>query len=201
VTVKDAMFEQISALADGELDPRERELLLRRLDADPDARMRWSRYHRIGELMRGGTVAAGDGLADRVRERLLDEPAHAGGSALPVWVRPLVGLAIAASVAFVAILGIRSQAPVTDLSPVAGAPIPTVVDGPVAVRAAALREDAEQERLRQRMEAYLINYAEAAAATQPQGLLEFVHVTRQGELAQPGATLAELEPATDDPED
>jgi sigma-E factor negative regulatory protein RseA len=185
--VKDALFEQISALADGELPSRERELLLRRLEADPEARERWTRYHQIGEMMRGGAILKDSDLADRVRDALGDEPEHRAVPSVPAWVRPLAGMAIAASVTAVAVLAIRAPQPETDLSPVASAPIVTQVDDSVSVRAAAMRATEEQARLRQRMDAYLINYAEAAAATRPQGLLEFVHVTRQGDLAQPGS--------------
>lgn len=195
---KQALYEQISALADGELEVHERALLIKRLEQDPDARERWGRYHRIGELMRGSSVIPGQRVADSVRAALASEPAHGNRVSMPAWVRPLAGLAIAATVSAVAILALRNQGPVTDLSPVASAPALVEPDAEVSVRAAALRGDAaEEDRLRQRMEAYLVNYAESAAATRPQGVLEFVHVTRQGDLAQPGAEPAEATDARD----
>jgi sigma-E factor negative regulatory protein RseA len=187
VTVKDALFEQISALADGELAPRERALLLRRLETDIELRDRWTRYHQIGELLRGGAVLRNSGLADRVSDAISEDTTQAAGRPRPAWVRPLAGLAVAASVTFVAVLAIRTPQLETNLSPVASAPLVAPTDSEVSIRAAALRSDDERERLRRRMEAYLINYTESAAATRPQGLLEFVHVARQGDLAQPGS--------------
>ena len=113
--------EQLSAFADGELPQAEAELLLARLARDPALRARWERYHAIGESLRGGLPARYPrGLAAGVGAALEREPAHAGGRrrALGRFAMPLIGAAIAASVAVVGVMVVRTQSEVP-ASPVA----------------------------------------------------------------------------------
>ena len=44
--------EQVSALADGQLDPGQARQLLARLHEDPELRAAWDRYHAIGDAIR-----------------------------------------------------------------------------------------------------------------------------------------------------
>ncbi len=109
--VTDKLREQVSALVDGELPAGEHELLLRRFTVERSLRLHWERCHLIGEAMRKGLPAADTrGFADRVMAVLIEEPAPAaekparfGGT----WTRAFAGAAVAASVAVVAIVGLR----------------------------------------------------------------------------------------------
>ena len=109
--MNDLLHEQLSALIDGELPAAETTLLLKRLEREPELRVRLARYRVCGETLRGG---------DRVRVRseftlklaaaMADEPPHApvvrprrAAAALRV-LKPLVGFAVAAGVAGAAIL-------------------------------------------------------------------------------------------------
>lgn len=105
--------EALSALLDGELGGEERGLLLDRLESDHDLRDRWTRYALIGDVLRGEATAAGD-LAARVGAAVESEPtalAPRGDSpekpagSVRDWLRPVGGLALAASLATVAVLG------------------------------------------------------------------------------------------------
>jgi sigma-E factor negative regulatory protein RseA len=106
----DKLREQISALADDALPDGEHELLLRRFAAEKSLRSCWERYHLIGESMRK-TLPAVDtrGFADRVMEALGDAPLPAAKPArqLDRFLRAAAGVAVAASVAVVAVVGLK----------------------------------------------------------------------------------------------
>lgn len=65
------MKENISALVDGELDDVESERCISAIRQDRDARDCWETCHLIGDVLRGHVSP---GFADRVRERLSEEP-------------------------------------------------------------------------------------------------------------------------------
>jgi len=109
-TVSEKLREQVSALVDSELPESEHELLLRRFAVERSLRLNWERCHLIGEAMRKSLPAADlRGFADRVMAELADEPVQAeqpgrfGGT----FMRAFAGAAVAASVAVIAIVGLR----------------------------------------------------------------------------------------------
>jgi len=112
------MSEELSALVDGELASAPSRLLFDRLRSDEALRARWARYHEIGDLIRNEAPELPLlGLAERVRERLQDEPAilspQRPAAGLPHrlrWGQVAAGLALAASVAGVSVY-------LTDLQP------------------------------------------------------------------------------------
>lgn len=108
--MNDALKMQISAFIDGELPQNESELLLRRLSQDAVLRQQVSRYLEIGRLMRKDReVPRMDQLRGRIAAALGDELAepHAEqrivGSAL---MTPTTGVAVAATVAALALVGL-----------------------------------------------------------------------------------------------
>lgn len=115
--MNEAIRMQLSAFVDGELPENEKELLLRRLSQDAGLRQQVAEYLAIGHAIRGEVQIGGaNGVRERVAgalgDRLLDElPAdtNAGGRRM---LKPLMGFAVAASVALVAILGLRQTASV-----------------------------------------------------------------------------------------
>jgi hypothetical protein len=92
----DTTCEQLSAWMDGELSPEEARFLERRLQNDPELRAKWERLQLASSCLRGHRVLAMPGLADRVVASLDAAPPQASR-------RPLLGWAIAASVAALAI--------------------------------------------------------------------------------------------------
>lgn len=107
--MNDALKMQISAFVDGELPGNEAELLTRRLCQDEELRREAERYFAIGGLMRGERRLPGiETLRERISaalEEQTQEPAAADtGNRL---LRPAAGVAIAASVALLAIIGLR----------------------------------------------------------------------------------------------
>ena len=131
--------EQISSFVDGELQGPARGRIVHALYGSPELRRRWARYHLIGDAARKiGPVSGADSIAGNVGAALSGE-SMVSFKRRP-WLVPLPGLALAASIAAVAILGIRglddggAQSP-----PVAGAQSPPV--------AGASRHEAAAESL------------------------------------------------------
>lgn len=116
--MSEQVYDQISAFVDGELPEPETELLLRRLDRDPEFKATFVRYVTIGASLRtDGSSRLGQGLLARVRSAVASE-AGAGGSRVSLRsrlprrvMRAVGGLAVAAGVAALAILGVRQMQP------------------------------------------------------------------------------------------
>jgi len=156
--------EQLSAFADGELPRGEAELLLARLAREPALRARWERYHAIGESLRGGLpVHYPRTLAERVAALLVDEPDLAGARrpALPRYARPLLGAAIAASVAVMGVLVVRMQveAPVSPVAPLTASAEREVMGGGVVVE--------YTPRMQAKLGAYVVRHGELAGRALP----------------------------------
>jgi len=120
--MNEAIRTQLSAFVDGELPENEAELLLRRLSQDAELRQQVAEFIAIGRAIRGDSQVTGiDKLRNRVSAAL--ETAPSGGDVaddVPVddrLVRPMIGFAIAATVALVAIFGLRQMAGVDDQAP------------------------------------------------------------------------------------
>ncbi len=119
--MNEAIRMQVSAFVDGELPSNESELLLRRLSQDAELRMEVAEFLALGRLMRAEQGLAGaDRLYERVAAELNNEdlpvadihPAEASGQSR--FMRPLVGAAIAAAVAMVAIFSLQQNTVVDD---------------------------------------------------------------------------------------
>lgn len=110
--MNEAIRMQISAFVDGELPDSEADLLLRRMSQDPELRREAAEYLELGRVLRGEASVRG---IERLRERIaaelddkafeaaVDEAAAPAARAL----RPLLGVAVAASVALVALFGLQ----------------------------------------------------------------------------------------------
>ena len=111
--MNEAIRMQVSAFVDGELPENEAELLVRRLSQDAVLRQQVAEYLAIGRIMRGEYSAQGSHvLRERIAAELDERPMQdTADSVVSVkssrYVRPLAGFAIAASVALVAIIGLR----------------------------------------------------------------------------------------------
>ena len=164
------MKEKISAFLDGEVNDLEHERALRALGNDPELGAVWERYHLAGTAIRRELeIMVSPDLADRIQQRLRDEPPGRTGSRDFFSSRSVLklgaGLAIAASVAAVAILNLP---PV--LNP-ADAPLAKRSPG-TAVADARQAEPAQQNALNP----YLMQHGEFTPAAGMNGMLSYVRV-------------------------
>lgn len=132
--MNEAIRMQLSAFADGELPENEKELLLRRLSQDGEMRRQVAEYLAIGRAIRGEMQVRGiDTLRDRIAEDIgaiapeeLEDvgPAEAADDVRESGLtRPVVGFAVAAAVALVAVLGLRQMAGVEEVPADIGVPL------------------------------------------------------------------------------
>ncbi|MBV9911354.1 MAG: hypothetical protein JOZ93_02200 [Sinobacteraceae bacterium] len=115
--MNEELDSQLSAMFDDELPAAECELLARRLSRDEQLKARWGRYAAMGATIRAeGSVRLNVDMARRVSAAISSEPVMQDAVPQPQhrdalrWWRPLTGMALAASVAAVAILYLRLQA-------------------------------------------------------------------------------------------
>ena len=119
-------LEQLSSLMDGELSRETGLFLTRRLSADEELTGTWERYHLIRDCIRyrdcyqGGHIRVTD-FSQRVRVALSEEVVTARQVLLSRrWLKPVTGMAIAASVAVMAIFAVGPGQPGLNPVPVPG---------------------------------------------------------------------------------
>jgi sigma-E factor negative regulatory protein RseA len=107
--------EHLSCLVDGEINRETGRFLIRRLGTDEELRATWTRYHLVRDCLRhqDGGIAEED-LCARVNLALENQtpltPSRRLGTS---WLKPAAGLAIAASVALMAIVTVGPGVPGT----------------------------------------------------------------------------------------
>jgi negative regulator of sigma E activity len=130
--------EHLSALLDGELPPEQTDFLLKRVRRDAELRGTLQRYRLVGDTLRGERVQARPDFMLRVSAAIAAEPALPAPNARPGrrsaaalrWLKPVAGLAVAASVASVAVVVMQR-----DPGTVAGGSSPALVAATTATRA------------------------------------------------------------------
>jgi sigma-E factor negative regulatory protein RseA len=171
--------EQLSALVDGELPSTEADLLRRQVGRDGQVRERLGRYQMISDAMTNHLPNAVDpGFAARVRSAVEQEPvcssdAAAGAGRLQRMLKPLAGLAIAASVATVAIITVQNVNRQDEPAPVVAGADPA---RDIYIRAPVAPLAVQQSGTGERLNDYLVNHKEYAASRGVQGMLPYVHV-------------------------
>jgi sigma-E factor negative regulatory protein RseA len=147
--MNEELDSQLSAMFDDELPTVECELLARRLSRDEQLKARWGRYAVMGAVIRAERgVRLNAPLAGRVSAVLLAEPELAASSAAHGlrrglrWWQPLAATAVAAGVAAVSIVWLRTQSPLASTALSAQlAPAPAAVPVRVTVAAAGAAAD------------------------------------------------------------
>ncbi len=113
--MNDDKLEKISALMDGELDGRDREIAIENIEIDLETRRSWQRYHLIGDTLRNTLPSTvNPDLAAKLNTMLENEPAilaprSSNRFLKKEFLKPVAGLAIAASVTAVAVLGLHGS--------------------------------------------------------------------------------------------
>lgn len=99
--------EQISQFIDDEMSPEESDFFVRRLQNDADARRQYLRYQLIGAAVRGENLQPVAADLGRRFERALEHDESALRRPAASWSQLAGGAGIAASVALVAVFGLR----------------------------------------------------------------------------------------------
>ena len=178
--MKEKLHEQISALVDDELDGSEHALLSKRLAEDASLRKRLSRYQLISDTLQNHLPRKTDpDFHIGVQLALQDvEPAVQSTSArLARLFKPVAGLAVAASVAVVAVLSLQSvrqqdssAVPALATAPVVEEQAPADVSPLLANTTPNAPGDA------QNLDIYLVNHNEFAVNRGMQGMLPYVRL-------------------------
>ena len=169
--------EQLSALIDGECDKAELDLALRRLAVDLDLKERWQRYHLIGDTIRNylpDTISTD--FSKRINAAINVEPPlkSTPGTALASWYKPLAGFGLAASVALIAVLGLKY--PTEPISPP-----PPLVDNNTQTPDNGIPDNRIQTvaidpSLEARLNDYIVNHSEYTSMNSMHGVLPLVRI-------------------------
>jgi len=186
--------EHLSCFMDGEISRETGRFLVRRLGADSELREIWARYHLVRDCLRhqkGGLVGynLNIDLCGRVQQALAGEapqavPGRFSASLLKGgWLKPIAGMAVAASVAFMAIITVGSgQSPVnTAPAELAGSQQAESFVSPKNVLSSSPRS--QQVSLlggagntNHKMNSYLLRHYQVTGATGGKGFVTFVPI-------------------------
>lgn len=192
---------EVSALMDNELPTRECDATVAGLAQQGDLRRLWQRYHLMRTALRHEPYyPVSADLADRIAARLNSDlaadvtppkniisrlrwPSSARrSSAYGLAYKGVAGLALAASVAAVAIVGVRTLAPVSaPLAPQAAVAPSAVSSAPMALAAApqkprrGIHWDTSQPELENNLNAFLVQHSEFTR-TSGMGVMSYVRI-------------------------
>lgn len=178
--------EHLSSLMDGEVSQDTGQFLTRRLCADRELGETWERYHLIRDCMR----SSGRAWSVSSVRMTLDGPGESAETVAtsPRWLKPLSGLAIAASVALVAILAVTPdadlQGPVDTAQPFDSPNLMNVVP---PSQPASLSGGADRER----MNNYLLRHNQVGGSVGRQGFVALVPIVTTAQDTQAAADAAD----------
>ena len=168
--------EWLSALADGELQGQELEQALNELRDDPDLLASWSAYHVVRDTVSSNLNHSVDlQLHSRIAAALESEPTVLAPQrrARP-WLKQVAGLAIAASVTGVAIIGVQSMNGVDTNS--AAIPVAQKQEYLRMEPRLVARVEEKSSQSSDALNAYLVNHNEYSANSGIQGMLPYVRI-------------------------
>ena len=192
--------EHLSCFMDGEISKETGRFLVRRLGADGELRDTWARYHLVRDCLRhqeGGLP--GVDLCGRVQQALENEALQTAPSKIASdwsksgwsaskwtkagWLKPVAGMAVAASVALMAIITVGpGQSPVsTPAGELAGSPQTesfvspnnVLTGGPRSQQVSVLGGSGKSNR---KMNSYLLRHYQVTGSTGGKGFVTFVPI-------------------------
>ena len=192
--MNDKQNELVSALMDGELDGTSDDLI-KSINDNTSLKDTWWRYHIISDALRAEkTVIAHKSLTERISAEIANEPVVLAPAALKSenkglsWQKSVAGIAIAASVATLAILGVQQGSNDVDT----GAPaVQSVVNtatytppGPISTLPPQYVNSQSTDApvvsslaVSSRMNSYMVNYNEfRTTGSKMQGMLPYVRI-------------------------
>jgi sigma-E factor negative regulatory protein RseA len=177
--------ELLSAFVDGELNAQELDELLALMNMDDNARDDYLRYQHASDTLRGYSRHSQPvDLTARLSQVLADEPAHQHSPALkkarvlsvPDWFwKQTAGLAAAASIGALAVVGVINQPQNAVTPPLAQAEQEQIQTTTIA---ASNRWTVGEQEVEDRLNNYLVDHNEYAGAS---GLFSYARVVSYGE--------------------
>lgn len=183
--------EHLSALVDGEISLETSRFLVRRLGADDELRATWTRYHLIRDCLRhqDGSIA-GEDLCARVGRALENEQPVKRSRPIPTrWLKPVAGLAIAASVALMGIVAVgpglpgKSQAGSELAGEVSPKPFVSPQSFTPAPHSSQVSGSESIYSFDRKMNPYLLRHYQAAGSAGGNGFVKFVPIVSIGSKA------------------
>lgn len=185
--------EHLSSLMDGEITRESGLFLTRRMSSDEAMCDTWERYHLIRDCIRrpGGKLLV-TGLHSKLNASL-DGAQTASASAWQNhrWFKPLSGLAIAASVALMAIVvtapqpGVSTNAGDTAGSQSVNQPFVSPNTLPLVPASQAVRYTPAQQADSNRLNTYFLRHNQMARSAGRQGFVSFVPIVASPNLSGP----------------
>lgn len=178
--------EQISVLMDGELG-NENTDITDRIIKNQELRGTWSRYHLIGDCLRGNlSDNISNDISSKISDALQSEPTVlAPKRTKRINLRPVAGFAIAASVAMVAVFGVQRGNEIDISTPgasVASNEVNTIAPQTFSfpetqvLPAAVKKTDTPDAIANQRLNNYLMNHNEYRSNGSINGILPYVRI-------------------------
>lgn len=173
--MSEQVLEQLSAFMDGELPAAEERLLLARLERDPALRAAWERYHMVSDVMRDALPRQRVSVADRVMAEL-DQVPTPRRRRVSGWLKPAVGVAVAASVAMVAVISLPQNhgAMPSEVVPGLSNSSGQSLLAPGAVKSAAWEQ--VQPETRNQLNRYLMQHTQHSSRRPIQGMFPYAHI-------------------------
>jgi negative regulator of sigma E activity len=174
MNMSDDSTEHVSRLVDGELEEPLILPLLERMEKEPHLQKRWECYHLISDALRNHLAERVDPrLSARVREALAEEATIIAPSfSWRLRAKELVGLAMAASIATIAVLGVYR---LTEQPDVVSQPA-RYAQSPAVVSAVSSPPVGETPVTFARLYNYLIDHSAHASVSGMPGLIPYVRV-------------------------
>ena len=179
--MSERLEERLSALVDDELPDAEAPHLMDKVARDDELRRTWGRYHLIGDVLRQPcAVRAGVKLSERIRTQLTEEPTvlapAAASDASHRWLKPVAGVAVAASVAVMAVLVAPRFVGVPADPDMAQSPMTEMY----AKRGGA-RWNVNEPAVESRLNRYLADHSENVLPGGVKGMLPYVTIVDYGQ--------------------
>lgn len=173
--MSEKLNEQVSACVDGETEPGESDLLLRRLSQDDSLRSRWARYHLISDTLKNNLPEhLSLTLSERIRQSIANEPTPQTRFSVTRLLKPAAGFAIAASVAALAVFAVRSVPNAADPQQVEQ--IASTAPVTQFERVRGTRWDRTQPEVAARLNTYMLNHSGHAESAGLQAVLPYVRI-------------------------
>jgi sigma-E factor negative regulatory protein RseA len=164
--------ELLSALVDGELKGKELEQALDLIHSDEQAKQRWLSYQQTSDILHGHKIGQQNiDLSRLISDKLVDEPSYTAETkkakilAFPqqFW-RQAAGLAVAASIGALAVVGVMEQ-PTSQFNPNPQIASNEVAKPVLASAQSGKRWTVGQQDVEQRLDNYLVDHNEYTGAS------------------------------------